>query len=394
MENTAIIPLQARLELVKLRLVYLLSGLAGGLFNPYLTTLFVDQGIEANVVGVLMSIGTLLSILVQPVWGLMVDRYRQTKLVLILSISVPAALSFFYGFGYFLVIVMVYILSIVFQATQSPIADSYAVSAARKAHTSYGTIRMLGSLGTALGGYAGGFYLSRFEITQLWMPFLVLSLASAVTVLTLSRSTENNAAAISLSQGLKELLGNRHFVMFLVACFFVNQTLTAYNSFFVLAFQDAGGSYALVGTALLLASLTNIPSMLLAAKILRRIGHERTLLLAAFFYALRWAIQWLFPVPAVMVGIQVLHGLSFGLFYVAAVEYVANAAGRKMQATGQSVFNMVFSGLGGIVGNLLNGYLYHAGGARVMYLACTASALIGAGMLYWINRIARRSPNL
>lgn len=389
MENTAIIPLEARTELLKLRLLYLLTGLAGGLFNPYLTTLFVHQGIGANVVGLLMSAGTLLSIAVQPVWGLLVDRYRQTKLVLVLSIAVPATLSFLYGFKYAAVIIIAYVLSIVFQATQSPVADSYAVAAASRGRTSYGTIRSLGSLGTALGGYAGGFYLSRFEITELWQPFLFLSLAGAATVLTLSRSTERKAVAISLSQGMRELLGNRLFVLFLIACFFVNQTLTAYNSFFVLAFQEAGGSYSLVGTALLLASLTNIPSMLLAAKILKRIGHERTLLLAALFYALRWGIQWLFPLPAVMVGIQVLHGLSFGLFYVAAVEYVAKASGKKMQATGQSVFNMVFSGLGGIVGNLLNGYLFYSGGAQRMYLACTVSALIGAGMLYWINRIAK-----
>lgn len=231
MENTAIIPLEARTELLKLRLLYLLTGLAGGLFNPYLTTLFVHQGIGANLVGVLMSIGTLLSIIVQPVWGLLVDRYRQTKLVLLLSICVPASLSFFYGFKYVAVIIMAYFLSIIFQSTQSPVADSYAVSAAQKGRTSYGTIRSLGSLGTALGGYAGGLYLSRFGISQLWMPFLALSLAGAATVLTLSRSTERNASAISLTQGIRELLGNRLFLMFLVACFFVNQTLTAYNSF-------------------------------------------------------------------------------------------------------------------------------------------------------------------
>lgn len=133
MENTAIIPLEARTELLKLRLLYLLTGLAGGLFNPYLTTLFVHQGIGANLVGVLMSIGTLLSIIVQPVWGLLVDRYRQTKLVLLLSICVPASLSFFYGFKYVAVIIMAYFLSIIFQSTQSPVADSYAVSAAQKA---------------------------------------------------------------------------------------------------------------------------------------------------------------------------------------------------------------------------------------------------------------------
>ncbi|WP_438446959.1 MFS transporter [Gorillibacterium sp. sgz5001074] len=385
----AAIPSAARMELFKLRLLYLFTGTAGGLFNPYLTTLFVHQGIPANLAGVYMSIGTFLSIIVQPVWGMLVDRYRKTKTVLLLGVAVPGFLSFFYHVEAAAVILMVYMLYIVFHVIQSPIADSYAVSAASRAGTSYGTIRMMGSVGTALGGYLGGLYLSRFGILELWLPFLILSLAGACTVLLLSGETERKASPITLSEGLKELLGNRVFVVFLIACLFVNQTLTAYNSFFVLAFKSAGGSYSLVGTALLLASMTNLPTMLLASRVVNRLGHERTLLLAAVFYALRWAIQWLFPVPAVMMGIQILHGLSFGLFYVAAVEYVAAVSGKRMQATGQSVFYMVFSGMGGIVGNLLNGYLYNAGGAAAMYMTCTFSAFIGAAMLYWIHKMGR-----
>lgn len=100
---------------------------------------------------------------------------------------------------------------------------------------------MLGSLGTALGGYAGGFYLSHFEITRLWLPFLLLSLAGAATVLSLSNNKREYAAApVSLSEGLRELLGNRLFLLFLIACFFVNQTLTAYNSFLCLLFRRQG----------------------------------------------------------------------------------------------------------------------------------------------------------
>lgn len=380
---------EKRAILFKLRILYLFTGLAGGMFNPYLTTLFVEQGMNASHVGVMMSIGTLLSIIVQPLWGLMVDRFRQTKLVLVLSITVPSLMAYFYSIKIFAVLVLVYTISIIFQVTQSPIADSYAVSAAREARTSYGTIRSLGSLGTALGGYAGGLYLSRFEITQLWIPFFVFSAVGALIVLTLSNQTERYKSAVSLSEGFRQLMSNRSFVIFLVACFFVNQTLTAYNSFFVLSFQDAGGSYSLVGVALLLASMTNVPSMLLAAKVVKRIGREKTLVAAAAAYALRWAIQWMFPIPSVMIGIQALHGLSFGLFYVAAVEYVAIASGKQMQATGQSLFNMVFVGLGGIVGNLLNGYLYSKGGPQAMYLACTISALIGAMMLYWITKRAK-----
>ncbi|SFE40348.1 MFS transporter, PPP family, 3-phenylpropionic acid transporter [Paenibacillus algorifonticola] len=376
----------AKKMLLKLRALYLFTGLAGGLFNPYLTTLLVHQGMSAGQVGMMMSLGTLLSIIVQPFWGYMVDRYRQTKLVLVCSIGMPAVLAYFYNVQIFALLVIVYTTSIIFSVTQSPIADSYAVTAAREGRTSYGTIRSLGSLGTALGGYAGGLYLSYFHITQLWLPFFIFSAAGVAMVLTLSNKSDSYRTTVSLTEGFKQMLSNRNFLWFLVACFFVNQTLTAYNSFFVLSFQEAGGSFSMVGFALLLASMTNVPSMLLTAKIIAKLGRERTLVIAAFAYALRWAVQWLFPYPPVMIGIQALHGLSFGLFYVAAVEYVASVSGKEMQATGQSVFNMVFVGLGGIIGNLLNGFLYNAGGAQLMYLACTVSAIMGLLLLHGVNK--------
>ncbi|MNN95138.1 Nucleoside H+ symporter [compost metagenome] len=88
-----------------------------------------------------------------------------------------------------------------------------------------------------------------------------------------------------------------------------------------------------------------------------------------------------------------LHGLSFGFFYIAAVEYVALVAGKEMQATGQSLFNMVFVGLGGIIGNLLNGYLLNAGGPGLMYMTCTVSAALGALLLLLVKAEAARSRN-
>lgn len=371
--------------LLKLRFLYLFAGLAGGLFNPYLTTLLVHQGVSSDRAGFMMAMGTLISIFAQPFWGMLVDRYRRTRLVLLLSLAVPAAAAYFYNVQLFAVLMTVYTVSTLFQATQYPIADSYAVDASREARTSYGTIRSLGSLGTALGGFAGGVYLSQFQLTQLWFPFLLLNSAAIAVVLLLPAREHSFSVQLSFAEGMRKLFRNRSFLIFLAGSFLVNQTLTAYNSFFVLSFQMAGGSYSLSGVALLLGSLTNVPAMLIAAVVLKRIGHEKTLMLSAAAYVLRWAVQWLFPYPGVMVGVQVLHGLSFGFFYIAAVEYVAGVTGREMQATGQSVFNMVFVGLSGIVGNLLNGYFLQSGGPGAMYAACAFSALLGAFMLYWLT---------
>ncbi|MMZ68920.1 hypothetical protein D1872_316680 [compost metagenome] len=52
-----------------------------------------------------------------------------------------------------------------------------------------------------------------------------------------------------------------------------------------------------------------------------------------------------------------------------------------MQATGQSIFSMVFVGVAGIMGNALNGFLLDIGGPDLMNLACVISAALGVVML-------------
>ncbi|MGW9527381.1 MFS transporter [Paenibacillus terrae] len=374
-------------QMLKLRGFYLFIGLAGGMFNPYLTLLLVQNGLTSTSVGALMAIGTLVSILVQPVWGIIVDQYRQMRLVLILSVAVPGIMAVCYQSEHFVLMALVYSIMAIFTATQAPIADSYAIVTAKKAGATYGSIRFMASIGNAVGGYAGGLFVSLLSVSMIWVPFLVLNSLAALTALALPKNTEEDLALRkSFSDGIGQLIRNRTFLIFLGGSFLVNQTLTAFNTYFVLAFKMSGGPTELVGVALLVASITNVPSMLLASRVIRRIGLERTLLLGAVAYMLRWGVQLAFPDPAVMIAVQVLHGLSFGFFYIAAVEYVSHVTEKDMQATGQSVFNMVFAGLAGIVGNLLNGYLLHAGGPQLMNLACLISATLGALMMVYVSR--------
>ncbi|BCG58485.1 MFS transporter [Paenibacillus sp. URB8-2] len=378
-------------KLLKLRVFYLFLGLGGGLFTPYLTLLLVDNGLNSGQVGALMATGTLVAILFQPVWGIVSDRYHQTRLVLILSVAVPAGLAVFYRSEYFIVLFAVYMVSTVFSSTQAPIADSYAIAAAKRAGSTYGSIRLMLSFGAAAGGYIGGVYVSSFSVSTIWVPFLLFNLLAVLVAVTLPKEAEGNAImAQSFAQGMRQLLGNRIFLAFLGGSFLVNQTMTAFGTYFVLAFQSVGGSTQYAGIALMLASITNVPSMLVASRVIGKIGRERTLLLAALIYVFRWAIQVIFPYPAAMISVQALHGLSFGFFLVAAVEYVSQTTSSDMQATGQSVFNMVFSGLSGIVGNLLNGILLSQGGVQLMNVSCMLSSAAGAVLLIYVARSSRR----
>lgn len=378
-------------KILKLRGFYLFLGLAGGSFGSYLSLLLVQNGLNSSQIGILMATGTLIAITIQPMWGIISDRYNQTRLVLILSVAVPALLAIFYRSEYFIVLLMVYTVSTIFSSTQAPIADSYAIAAAKKAGTTYGSIRLMMSLGAAVGAYAGGIYVSSFSVSTIWLPFLFFNLIAVSIALTLPKQAEeNHMMSQSFSQGVRKLLSNRIFLAFLGGSFLVNQTMTAFGTYFVIAFQSVGGSTSHAGIALFLASVTNVPSMFFASKVIKKLGRERTLLLGALIYVLRWGIQVAFPYPSVMIGVQVLHGLSFGFFYIAAVEYVSQITSADMQATGQSVFNMIFTGFAGIVGNLLNGFLLNQGGVELMNLSCMLSSIAGAGLLLYVARSSKR----
>lgn len=378
-------------KILKLRGFYLFLGLAGGSFGSYLSLLLVQNGLNSSQIGILMATGTLIAITIQPMWGIISDRYNQTRLVLILSVAVPALLAIFYRSEYFIVLLMVYTVSTIFSSTQAPIADSYAIAAANKAGTTYGSIRLMMSLGAAVGAYAGGLYVSTFSVSTIWLPFLFFNLIAVSIAVTLPKQAEeNHMMSQSFTQGVRKLFGNRIFLAFLGGSFLVNQTMTAFGTYFVIAFQSVGGSTSYAGIALFIASVTNVPSMFFASRVIKKLGRERTLLLGALIYVLRWGIQVAFPYPSVMIGVQVLHGLSFGFFYIAAVEYVSQITSSEMQATGQSVFNMVFSGFAGIVGNLLNGFLLNQGGVGLMNLSCMFSSIAGAGLLLYVARSSKR----
>lgn len=375
--------------LFKLRGFYLATGLAGGLLNPYMSTIFKEGGMSNAHIGVVMACSSLLIIAAQLFWGRLADRHNMTRAILLLSLAVPGAFSLLYQVPSTLVMIVSYMIVVAFTAPLSPISDAYAVPAAHAAGSSYGTIRCFQSIGNAIGGYAAGLFVATFTPRHLGIPFVLLCGLAILTVLSLPKQAAGRIGKQSFLGGISELLRNRSVVLFLGACLLINQTLTAFNTYFVVVFQDAGGSYKLAGIALMVAAISNVPSMFLASSIISRIGLERTMMVGATAYIARWGIQLLLPIPAVMVGVQVLQGLSFGLFYVAAVEYVSRLVPDNMQSTGQSIFSVVFSGMAGMAGNLLNGYLLEAGGPTLMNAACTISAACGAMLLAGIVHRAR-----
>jgi hypothetical protein len=64
--------------------------------------------------------------------------------------------------------------------------------------------------------------------------------------------------------------------------------------------------------------------------------------------------------PKAALLIELLHGVSWSLFWVVCVEHVNGIVKTEWRATGQSFLYASYFGIGAIAGNLWTGYLYDA----------------------------------
>ena len=124
--------------------------------------------------------------------------------------------------------------------------------------------------------------------------------------------------------------------------------------------KENGASASLVGFGLSFQGLCELPLFYFSAMIIFRLGLKRTLLLTVCATALR---LWLYSVvdnPMAAIAIELLHGISWSLFWVACVESVNMLVREDWRATGQSLLYAAYFGIGQIVGNFWTGYLYDA----------------------------------
>lgn len=84
-----------------------------------------------------------------------------------------------------------------------------------------------------------------------------------------------------------------------------------------------------------------------------------------------------------LLGSQILHSLSFGLFYVTCVNFINKVTEDDVKATAQNVFTSVYIGLGSIVGNMVGGAIFDTLGGDIMYYLWAAIAFT-AGLAYYL----------
>lgn len=342
----------------------------------YLPLYLKYKGLQGTEIGWVLAIGPLASIFAQPFWGYMSDKYKTVKIILqicIVGLLITGVL-FFQMNGLFAIMLM----GAVFYFFVTPIGalgDSLAQRRADDLNVSFGTIRMWGSVGFATSSLVIGEVLTRVGIQYMIYPYLFFG---AIALLVTFRLTDVKVDSDPIQlKDVTTIIKNKPFIIFLLFIMFLTVTHRANDSFMGLYIVELGGSEGLVGLAWFVGVLTEALVFATAGFWFKKFHPLVFIIFAGFIYSIRWFIYAAVDDPMQIIGLQFLHGLTFGVFYLAAFNYVSRLIPKLLQSTGHLIFFATFFGISGIIGSLSGGALMDAYNGGMLYFSMGICALVG-----------------
>jgi PPP family 3-phenylpropionic acid transporter len=300
---------------------------------------------------------------VQPFYGFLADRFGFKRSLLIASLLASISYLFYWiGDEFYWILLSTFLMSIFYNTIQ-PLLDSLSLKLVETdKQFSYGSLRVAGALGWSITGLIIGQVIDQFDIQYI---FLVSSISMALFflfALLMKNDSAGKTAIETLSiKGASRLILNKQLVVLLIVVLLVSIAGTSIWNFYSLYMKANGASATLVGYGLSLQGLFEIPFFYFSARIIARIGIRVALLITVVATAVRLFLYSVITLPELALPIELLHGISWSLFWVVCVELVYSLVKKELLATGQSLLYASYYGAGAVLGNYWVGYLTDIG---------------------------------
>ncbi len=376
-------PPAARALARRLQVQYFLVFAPFAIVTTYQNLHFKRLGFSDSQIGSLNAIAAILAVISPPLWGYVTDRLGEKRAPLaILLITSGALYPFFLGTRSFLA-------AAIFQGAFSfcfapcvALTDALVLEQLPRAGGDYARLRLWGSMGfictlLAFGLFLGGGPLARAgaqgSLTATFIAFALVRLVNTAWVLRLPPG-EPVAPGAALGGEVRALLRSRTLILFFMAMLLGMTALRAYYVFFSIYLDGLGVADSWKGVFWSLGVAAEVGFMLVAGRLLPRLGVKWMLAIGLAGGALR-LLLFSFSLPIAMVALaQGLHALAFGATHIATVTFINDTVPDRLRASGQTFYAAVVTGLGGAVGSRLSGDLAQAFGIGGAFRLCALLA--------------------
>lgn len=375
-----------------LRAIYVLIGCSTATVSPFVPVILKARGLEPATIGIVLAIAALLTTAVVPAWGHVADVMlgRAGAFRVGLLVASGAAVALFFDLPIVAVVVLVTSFT-VFASLFLALSDTLAVAELPAPERQYGALRAHASLSFAVA-------LVGIGVVYDWAgygaaPAIFLGWSAAAFWLvgrTRDRTKGKTREARKLPGEPLGRLGS------IGRAFSVQPSLWLVLTVFAIAFAgmqagvtfigirivELGGKPSDVALSYALSSLMEIPGLVAAGWMGRRLGLRWLFAISLVLYGACIASWGILPSAIAINATRLLTGVGFGSLTAARVLIVPRLLPERLQATGQVLVMAATSGLGAVLGSVVGGYAYGSIGP-MGFFAAAGGVTIAGGIASW-----------
>ncbi len=374
--------------------IYFAYLAAGGVMFTYWPYHLTALGLSASAIGLLFGVRTAIGIVSQPIVTGAVDRlgapgralFVALGLGFVLTLGLPFATSFW-------VIAALIWCAMPGLSAVIPVLDASIVRTAGIVR--YGRVRLWGSAGygVSVGAFGLAFGSMSYAAAgraSLFVAIAALGVAAAIAAMLppdYGLDGEGRSSRRAWRPG-------KAFFSFAAANGLHWSAVMAFNVFLSLHARESDFGSGVVGVAVAVAIAAEVVAFAFAGRVVTPDNAHGWLPTVCVASAFRWVVTALAPAWWVLVVVQVVHALSFGVWYAAAVARLGAFATIEDRAAAQGWLAATVFGIGGVLGSVGGGFVMDHAGGRGVFLAAAVVEL--SAVVIWAAQrgltAARNAP--
>lgn len=356
-------------------LFYIVMFAGVAFFSPFLVLYYQSLGFSAAQIGLLTGVTPLVTLVSAPLWTGLADTTQRHRLLMTLTLLL--CILALWVFPLARLFIPVALIAVLLNSALAPVtsfADSATMFMLGERKGLYGRIRLGGTIGFGLLAPIAGTLVENYGLKLAFWGgaalFFLALLASQQLVHSPARSQS------SLGGNLRGLLADRRWLLFLALAFAGGLSVAVNNNYFFPYMKELGAPESIMGLALSIATLSELPVLFFGNRLLGRFNAYGLLVLAMVVTGLRLLLLAATGNPSLVLLIQLLGGLTFPAMWIAGVAYADERAPVGMAATAQGLFGAMVFGFGAAVGGVSGSLLLAAVGGRGMNLVFGLAVLL------------------
>jgi MFS transporter, PPP family, 3-phenylpropionic acid transporter len=370
------------------RLSYLFAFAAAAALIPFASIYYKSLDFSPQQIGVLLGIPLLTSVLAAPAWGAVADATHRHRAILLIAVAGAAGGAALIPTTdiYELVALFALIQAAMFAPVNS-LLDNGALTLLGSRSERYGRFRVWGTIGWGVSAPVVGWVVA--DRGPRWIFPIYIVLMACLLIAALRLPVADRPPSERFGTRIRTLTRSPSLWAFLTVAFLGGIGMSMINAYLPL-YMNGMGATGLVGVALLIATISELPVMMMGPALLGRLGLPQAFILALVLYGLRGLALSFAGRPWEVLALQLLHGPTFALMWVAGVALARRLAPEGLGAVAQGLFFSTSNGLGGAVGAVLGGRLYAHGGAPATFRGAAVVLVvvvpIAAACGAWLRR--------